>query len=467
VSDFRRMPRSALVGPSASARIPEHWLTGGGPRRWSEIDHVPLAQFVLLSMLLHALAIALFGAPSGGSREGRAMWGSLQVLLLPGRQIEEAPSAPPALPRIVLPKPKPAPVAKPAAPVLPKVPEEIPKPPQETLPVEAAPTAAPLSFPPLLDRIKTPESTLEAPALKVPVPLETPIAIPAPMEKVEVRERAPEMAPAVELPPMREAPVVPAPVPLPAPQPAPAPPQPPVEAAPAPPPVMPIPAPAPVFVPAPAPTPAPEPPPVERAPIEAPAVPALPASTPPVAQPPIEVPPIPVATPANLAPPTIEPPPMPVEKPRPAEAPAVPAAPPIERLEPPAPIREVPVKRESELPKVDVAPRLAAPLPGPSESPFRSAPKTAPGAQQDYDPTAPALDIDAVRKRAGAIAREGSGQRAILPFPMPLKPEHKTKTQIAIENARKPDCRNAYASLGLAAIIPLIANEFGEGTCRW
>ena len=39
--------------------------------------------------------------------------------------------------------------------------------------------------------------------------------------------------------------------------------------------------------------------------------------------------------------------------------------------------------------------------------------------------------------------------------------------ETAIENARKPDCRNAYSALGLAAIVPLIANEFGEGKCRW
>ena len=65
------------------------------------------------------------------------------------------------------------------------------------------------------------------------------------------------------------------------------------------------------------------------------------------------------------------------------------------------------------------------------------------------------------------MAREGHGNRAILPFPMPPPPERKTKEQIAIENARKPDCRTAWSGLGLAAVVPLIANEFGEGNCRW
>jgi hypothetical protein len=75
--------------------------------------------------------------------------------------------------------------------------------------------------------------------------------------------------------------------------------------------------------------------------------------------------------------------------------------------------------------------------------------------------------VDALRKRAGQIAREGSGRRAILPFPMPPVPARKSKMETAIENARKPDCRTAYQNLGLAAVVPLIANEFGEGSCRW
>jgi hypothetical protein len=88
----------------------------------------------------------------------------------------------------------------------------------------------------------------------------------------------------------------------------------------------------------------------------------------------------------------------------------------------------------------------------------------------DYDPTrpaAPSLDLDAVRRRAAELTRAGSGQRALLPFPMPPVPPKKSKMETAIENARKPDCRTAYQGLGLAAAIPLIANEFGEGNCRW
>jgi hypothetical protein len=84
-----------------------------------------------------------------------------------------------------------------------------------------------------------------------------------------------------------------------------------------------------------------------------------------------------------------------------------------------------------------------------------------------YDPTLPTLDPEALRMRAGQIAREGTGNRAILPFPMPPQPARKSKEEIAIENARKPDCRTAYQNLGLLAVVPLLANEFGEGSCRW
>jgi hypothetical protein len=65
------------------------------------------------------------------------------------------------------------------------------------------------------------------------------------------------------------------------------------------------------------------------------------------------------------------------------------------------------------------------------------------------------------------MAREGVGQRALLPFPMPAPAERKTKTEEALDKARKPDCRTAYKDMGLLAAVPLIANEFGEGTCRW
>ena len=108
--------------------------------------------------------------------------------------------------------------------------------------------------------------------------------------------------------------------------------------------------------------------------------------------------------------------------------------------------------------------------PAPGDSPFRRDPL--PREREptsNYDPTAapPALDIDMMRKRAGELGRAGTGNRAALPFPMPPVPEKKNKLEEAIEKARKPDCREAYKHFGLAAVVPLIANEFGEGKCKW
>ena len=145
---------------------------------------------------------------------------------------------------------------------------------------------------------------------------------------------------------------------------------------------------------------------------------------------------------------------------------------------PPPAVRTEPVEAP---PRVEPAPTVR-PEPAPAARPepppaVRAAPVEAPSlfktpAPEDrgpnrYDPTAPSVDLDAIRIRAGELGRQGTGNRALLPFPMPPVPDRKTKMETAIENARKPDCRKAYAELGLAAIVPLIANEFGEGKCRW
>jgi hypothetical protein len=81
--------------------------------------------------------------------------------------------------------------------------------------------------------------------------------------------------------------------------------------------------------------------------------------------------------------------------------------------------------------------------------------------------SAPRIDLDAAHRRAREMAREGSGNRAPLPFPMPAPPEQKSKEALALEKALKPLCKDAYKGLGLLAVVPLVANEFGEGNCRW
>src|SRR4249920_2065397 len=72
--------------PRTPRAAPQHLHLG---EQWPERPGV--AQFLYLSALLHAIAILLFGAPPGGSAEGRAMWGSLDVKLV-------APAGPIAIP---------------------------------------------------------------------------------------------------------------------------------------------------------------------------------------------------------------------------------------------------------------------------------------------------------------------------------------------------------------------------------
>ncbi len=424
-------PTSAYLTPRRpEPPLPPRWVT---PAR--TIEKTPLTQFVILSMLLHALFILIFGAPSGGSREGRAMWGSMQVTL-PGplRAVELAPP----IERAAV---APAPVA--SAPAIPVPPVRPPRESEERLsPLEPSvaaeiertavpePRPAPFDFPPLLDRIVVPDRKLEmAPPLRLPLPAEAPALLPPPE---------------IPAPPVDVA--APAPVPVQVPAPAPA-------QLPAPPPV---PAPLPV-------TPAPLPP-VERAPLEAPALPAV-VPTPPVDRPPVEVPALPVPRIESIAPPRIETLAKPVETAPAQEIPVSPKPPVLEHVEPRLPpgARVEPIETPARIERA--LPRGPSPPLGEGRGEGVAPPRgeTSPL----YDPTLPSIDLDAVRNRAGQIAREGSGRRAILPFPMPPAPGRRTKMETAIENARKPDCRTAYSALGLAAIVPLIANEFGEGKCRW
>jgi hypothetical protein len=386
-------------------------------------------RFVLLSMLLHAMLIALFGAPTGGSSEGRAMWGSMQVELR-GLLIEAPRPPAPALRMNEPERETPAPAREDRGPAEGAVPltPPIDTPAAATAPSGAAIVEIPAPFPPLLDRLPSATPRLdEPPPLRVPPPTEGRVLRPPPRERP-----APAQA------------EVPSPLPL-----APAPHS---ERVLAEPPVLV----APVLQPVPVPIPeAPVAPPVEAPPVPAPV--SRPAETAP-----IEVQAIPVPALENLvpqrgeAPRSVEIAPMPEIRVAPAPAPSLPER---SALPPPA----APEARDRESVR------------GPD---FRSPPAgdaSRPGAQRrpgdpstTYDPTAsPALDPDALRRRAGQLAREGSGQRALLPFPMPPVPEKKSRMEQAIENARKPDCRSAYQGLGLAAVVPLIANEFGEGSCTW
>ncbi len=80
---------------------------------------------------------------------------------------------------------------------------------------------------------------------------------------------------------------------------------------------------------------------------------------------------------------------------------------------------------------------------------------------------APRIDLDEAKKRAArAVVREGSGSRGLLPI-VPPPPERESKEARALEKAAKPDCRTAYADMGLLASVPLVASAIGDGGCRW
>jgi hypothetical protein len=406
--------------------IPPQWLPRGPVFRAPP----PLWQFVALSMVLHALFIALFGAPTGGSREGRAMWGSMQVELR-GLLIEHAP-APAVAPRSDTPQrealePAPAPTrqdrgaAQGAVPMTPPAETEA----TATAPLGPAIVEVPTPFPRLLDRLPRPETRLaEPPALRVPPPTEGRDLRPPPRERPapsSVEVPAPLPLPLTPSPSSERALAEPPPVAIPLAQPLPAPP---------------LPAPQPAAERAAAPVP------IEARPVELP---------------PVEVRAIPVTPLESVAP-------------RASEAPTAIEMAPLPRIEaaPPAPAMQPALQpRSPGAPEPEAAPRITSPTTPAPPTPARRPGSRAGDASPEYDPTAPALDADALRARAGRMAREGSGQRALLPFPMPPVPEKKSQVEQALENARKPDCRTAYQGLGLLAIAPLVANEFGEGTCRW
>ena len=82
-------------------------------------------------------------------------------------------------------------------------------------------------------------------------------------------------------------------------------------------------------------------------------------------------------------------------------------------------------------------------------------------------PAAPRLDLDAVRQRAREIATEGSGSRGLLPLQIQVPAERKSKLAESLEKAVKPDCRNAYADMGLLAVPALVAGAVADVGCRW
>jgi hypothetical protein len=83
--------------------------------------------------------------------------------------------------------------------------------------------------------------------------------------------------------------------------------------------------------------------------------------------------------------------------------------------------------------------------------------------------TAHPVDFDAARKVAAAVGHEET--LAARTHPNILKTEQLTKQERlarAISSAEKPDCKDAYAGLGILAILPLAKNALSKDShCKW
>ena len=80
----------------------------------------------------------------------------------------------------------------------------------------------------------------------------------------------------------------------------------------------------------------------------------------------------------------------------------------------------------------------------------------------------PDLSLDTLRQRARDLAAQGTGPRTVLPFPTSPKPPPKTKAQQAFDKAlQRPDCKDAYADMGLAAVVPLVWDSVTNKGCKW
>jgi hypothetical protein len=80
----------------------------------------------------------------------------------------------------------------------------------------------------------------------------------------------------------------------------------------------------------------------------------------------------------------------------------------------------------------------------------------------------PRLDLDQLRRQAREVSREGSGPRTLLPFPTVAKDASKRDIEKIFDKAlKRPDCKDAYADMGLAAVVPLVRDALKDGGCKW
>jgi hypothetical protein len=82
----------------------------------------------------------------------------------------------------------------------------------------------------------------------------------------------------------------------------------------------------------------------------------------------------------------------------------------------------------------------------------------------------PDIGTTAIRSAAQAVVREQAEVEATTRsrfLPPPERAPKKSRLQQSLEHHARPDCRQAYSSLGLLAIVPLVADTATDRGCRW
>ncbi|MBL8525043.1 MAG: hypothetical protein JNN20_15245 [Betaproteobacteria bacterium] len=179
-----------------------------------------------------------------------------------------------------------------------------------------------------------------------------------------------------------------------------------------------------------------------------------------------------IAVPAELIPrlaPITAPPAMESLSPATIERPAVTTAPSAAAASPAPARNDAATNNRQAAPNAPGSASNRPAAPGPDGDIFGSRAGT-PGASGTGTPP-PRIDLDAVRQRARELAGESAGPRTLLPFPT-VKPKDdaktRTQTQQAFDKAlKRPDCRDVYANMGLAAVVPLVVDAVTEKGCKW
>jgi hypothetical protein len=117
-------------------------------------------------------------------------------------------------------------------------------------------------------------------------------------------------------------------------------------------------------------------------------------------------------------------------------------------------------------PTAEPAPRLKFGAPEDPDDIFK--PRTSPPVGVVPPPgQAPRLNLDVAKKeQAGPEIGRSSGRRGILNLDSP-PPESVSKLGKAIQKAAQPDCRDAYAAMGLFAVPFLAFDTITDTGCRW